>query len=80
MVDDWYEKFEGVINKNPDENYLHHHQSMNFINCNNSPLINNNGISENTRWDSTPEAMHIDQSNINITNLNIYLNLNLYIK
>lgn len=64
MVDDWYEKFEGVITKIPDENYLHHHQSTNFINCNNSPLINNNGISEKTRWDSTSEAMHIDQSNI----------------
>ncbi|KAL5242931.1 hypothetical protein ACI65C_010341 [Semiaphis heraclei] len=64
VVDDWYEKFEGVITKIPDENYLHHHQSTNFINCNNSPLINNNGISEKTRWDSTSEAMHIDQNSI----------------
>jgi len=80
VVDDWYEKVEGVIKQKSNENYLHHHHSINFINCNNSPLNNNNGISEKTRWDSTSEAIHVDQSNINISNLNIYLNLNLYIK
>jgi len=65
-MDDWYEKDEGVIKNKPDENYLHHHQSINFQNCNNSSLNNNNGISEKTRWDSTSEIIHIDQSNINI--------------
>lgn len=58
-MDDWYEKFEGVLKKKPDEKYSQHHQAINFLN---STLDNNNGI----RWDSTSQATHVDQSNINI--------------
>lgn len=64
-MDDWYEKVEGVVKKQPDENYLHHHQTINVLNYNNSTL-NNNGISENTRWDSTTQPTHVDQSNISM--------------
>lgn len=62
-MDDWYEKFEGVLKKKPDENYSQHHQAINFLN---STLNNNNGISEKTRWDSTSQVTHVDQSNIHI--------------
>lgn len=63
-MDDWYTKVEGVVNKNPDENYLQHYQTINFLNCNNSTLNNNNEIRENINWDSSSQATHIDQNSI----------------
>jgi len=76
-MDDWYEKCEGVVNKKSNENYLQHPQ--NFLSCNNSTSNNNNGTSEQIKWDSSLQATHIDQSNIIILlYLNIYLNF--YIK
>ncbi|XP_060861460.1 uncharacterized protein LOC132938562 isoform X2 [Metopolophium dirhodum] len=61
VMDDWYEKVDGVVKKKPDENYLQHHQTVNFLN---STLNNNNGISEKTRWDSTSQATHVEQNSI----------------
>uniref|UniRef100_A0A2H8TWC6 [histone H3]-lysine(36) N-trimethyltransferase n=2 Tax=Melanaphis sacchari TaxID=742174 RepID=A0A2H8TWC6_9HEMI len=71
VMDDWYEKNERVVNKNLDENYLQHSQILNFHNCNNLTFNNNNGISEQTRWDFSSQATHIDQNSIinyNVTN------------
>jgi len=65
-MDDWFEKVEGVEKKTPDDKYLQHHQTSHFFNCNNSTLNYNNGISEQTRWDTSTQGTHIDQSNINI--------------
>lgn len=61
VMDDWYERVDGVVKKKPDENYLQHHQTINFLN---STLNNNNGISEKTRWDSNSQATHVEQNSI----------------
>ncbi|XP_060834189.1 uncharacterized protein LOC132917458 [Rhopalosiphum padi] len=62
VMDDWYEKCEGVVNKKSNENYLQHPQ--NFLSCNNSTSNNNNGTSEQIKWDSSLQATHIDQNSI----------------
>lgn len=65
-MNDWcYEQLEGIIKEKPNQSCLQHQQTLNYLNNindnDNSILNHNNGIINNTKWDSSQET-NIDQS------------------
>lgn len=60
VMDDWYEKLNGVVKRKLDQNCLHQ-QTLNYPGFDNSSINYNSGISKPTRWDCTSQATHISK-------------------
>lgn len=71
-MDNWIEQREEVVKKQY-QNYKHE-PTLNYLNCDNFILNQNNGIVKQTRWDCSSQVAHISQSKFIMNYLDILMN------